>query len=297
MGLIQENTKWVLFLSSSEEDPEHRHILDIAYGIFSLENSGVHQSDIHIYIDGHDRETILELISTATSYNYNIKVTDDFFTDNQYNNYENMVIFVTGHGSINGIDHNPPITPYQLLNTIKSTPNLLKSIVYLGQCYAGVFNYIGAGRAHGKESQRSADVIFIGATNLHESLSTSTTESCLNGDVSWVANLFLLHVFKWISSPIDVDGDNKKTIIDSYKYAGVSSNAMNKGIKIRSFVNSMKLHSQWTIAQNTHASSPTTQNELSLKAITEQYVGELTINYTHQECWILNAIPAQFIEI
>lgn len=296
MGLIKENTKWVLFLSCSQADPEHRHIIDIAYGIFCLENAGVAPENIFIYIDGQDRDTINQLISISTSFQYQIETCEAFF-HNENNKYDNMVMFVTGHGSINGIDHQPPITPYHLLDSIKSTPNLSKSIVYLGQCYAGIFNYIGAGRAHGKTDQKPADVIFIGATNLHESLSTSTTENFPNGEITWVANLFLLHVFKWISTPLDVDGDGKKTIIDSYKYAGVSSNTMNKGIKIRSFVNSMKLHSQWVAAQGFHEASPSAQSELSLKAISEQYIGELTVNYTHQECWILNAIPAQFLEI
>ncbi|WP_238483045.1 hypothetical protein, partial [Rahnella perminowiae] len=291
------NTKWVLFLASDAPDPEDRHVRDLLFGIHCLESSGINPADIYIYIDGQNMGMINQWISTGTNNQYNVLTVNDFFASSAQNTYENMVLFVTGHGSMNGISSPQPITPFMLLQCIKSTPNLKQAVVYLGQCYAGTFNYIGAGRGQTYHGTKGPDVIFIGATNLHESLSSSTTEALLAGNASWIANLFLLHVFKWFFNPIDVDGDGQLTIMDSYKYAGVSSNSMNKTIKIQSFVNSIGLHAQWTTAKSAHSAAPSPQTQLVLDAVQAQYVTELTINYTHQECWILNAIPAQSISI
>jgi predicted lipase len=106
-----------------------------------------------------------------------------------------------------------------------------------------------------------------------------------------------LHVFKWISSPIDVDGDGNDTIIDSYKYAGIMSNNANKNVKANSFINSIQLHKDWLDATDNYNRDPTITNDVALKAATKKFENELGIHYTHQECWILNSIPAQEIEI
>jgi hypothetical protein len=183
MSLIKSKTKWVLFLSASTI-PEDRHIMDLAFGVQSLETAGINPTDIYIYIDGQDRGLISQLISTGTARTYAIKESKDFFLDQTKNTYENIVIFITGHGSIDGIDAPQPITPYALLRSIKSTPSLKNAIVYLGQCHAGIFNYIGAGRRVGQAGAAEPDVILIGATNLHESLSSSTQENLVNGPTS-----------------------------------------------------------------------------------------------------------------
>jgi len=296
MSLINGSTRWVLFLSASNE-PEDRHIFDLAFGLYCLTTAGINLSDIFIYVDGKNRAWINSIIANGSSTGVTIKESKDFFSDQAANKYENMVMFVTGHGSLSGIDSSLPITPYKMLHCLKSSPNLVKAVVYLGQCYAGTFNYIAAGKKPNAQGVYDPDVIFMGATNLHDSVSSSTTEQFAGGPLAWVANLFLLHVFKWICVPVDVDGDGKFTIMDAYKYAGASSNGLNKNIKARSFVNSIGHHSRWVAAQNAHAAAPTPQNQLALSAIQVQYELELGVLYTHQECWILNSIPAQQIEI
>ncbi|MEA5105176.1 hypothetical protein [Pantoea sp. S18] len=292
MGLFTANTKWVLFLSSHDE-PEDRHITDLAHGVFCLESKGIKKESIAVYIDGKNRRNIEKLFSVGTSNAYTIKSTDTFFSDSAQNTYENIVMFVTGHGNSNGLDSSPPITPYKLLDSLKSTPELKKAVIYLGQCFAGVFNYLPAGK-RGKEDK---DVIFMGATSLHESLSTSTTENVNGIDLPWVANQFLLHVFKWISSPQDIDGDGKNTVIDSYKYAGISSNMMNRRTKILSFVDAVNIHEQWQFAKKDHEQDVADADKLlTFRALDQQYYSKLNINYIHQECWILNSVPAQQIE-
>ncbi len=295
MGLIKSNTKWVLFLSANP-DSEHRHILDLAFGLHCLESAGIGQGDIFIYIDGNDRNFVAQWMANGSKNSYVIKQSSDFFTDQANNTHENMVMFVTGHGSIYGIDAQKPITPHALLKGIKNTPGLKHAILYLGQCYAGVFNYIGAGKKVSATGIVEPDLIIMGATNLHESLSSPTQEVLANGPMTWAANLFLLHMFKWLSNPMDVDGDGKITVMDSYKYAGAMSNLANKTMKIQTFVRSVELHDKWNVAKETHANNPTPHSQLLYDALTAQYENLLDVRYIHQECWILNAIPAQFIE-
>lgn len=295
MSLKNEQTKWVLFLACSGE-PETRHILDLAFGLHCLELAGIDPKDIFVYIDGQDRSSIWQWLSTGTKNNYTVKQSKDFFADQTNNTHHNLVMFVTGHGGISGIDAQTPISPYMLLKCIKESPSLIKAVLYLGQCQAGIFNYIGAGKNFAPPGGSAPDVIIVGATNLHDSLSSATQEQLANNPVNWLANLFLLHVFKWISKPIDVDGDGRCTVIDSYKYAGAMANSLNRDIKIGSFVRSFDLHEKWKIASNDHANQGTLQTKIALKAATSQYETELGVRYTHQESWILNAVPAQLLE-
>ena len=102
MGLITERTRWVLFLSA-EKNPEWRHIMDLAHGIYCLERAGVNISDISIYIDGDDRSIIESAIESGTSSSFLIKETRDFFDDMSTNTHDNIVMFITGHGCPNGI--------------------------------------------------------------------------------------------------------------------------------------------------------------------------------------------------
>jgi hypothetical protein len=293
MSLIKGGTRWVLFLSSSAE-PDHRHVSDLAFGLQCLESVGILSSDIYVYIDGKDRNLLSQLMANGSKSAITIKESKDFFSDQKNNSYASLVMFVTGHGSIKGIDAPQPITPYALLSSIKASPNLQQAAVYLGQCHAGIFNYMRVGRD--KSGGNDPEVIFIGATNLHESISSPTQEALIVGPFSWVANLFLLHVFKWIANPVDVDGDGKLTVMDSYKYAGVLSNDKNKNMKALSFVRSIDLHEKWVTARQADSANSTLQTQLALTAVQTQYESELAVRYVHQECWILNSIPAQQVE-
>jgi len=169
---------------------------------------------------------------------------------------------------------------------------LKNAVVYLGQCFAGIFNYMPAGSKKDDE----VNAIFIGATNLYESLSSATTEKLVGGDASWSANLFLLSVFKWLTNKVDVDGDGKLTVMDSYKYAGVHSNAINKEIKRALFIHSFELHGKWDAAKQDLKNNPSLAAMLAFQAIDQKYLSILDIRYVHQECWILNSVPAQVIE-
>lgn len=293
MSLLTQKTKWVLFLS--DPDPELRHMVDLAFGVKCLEGAGVNSEDIFIYVDGHPAQ-VSGALALGSDFPYEVKAADAFFTESTLNAYENMVMFVTGHGSPQGIHGAVPITPSRLVSTIKSMPNLNNAIVYLGQCYAGLFNYVNAGSESG-----SAGIIFIGATNLHESMSFGTTEQFLHQSFTWSANLFLLHIFKWISSPSDVDGDGRVTVMDSYKYAGVHSNMFNKHFKTQCFSAMVDQHHEYKHLEaiaGVSTGDPIIDmtNRVNLQAAHAKYQNSLGAHYVHQECWILNSRPAQQIE-
>lgn len=298
-NLSKCRTKWVLMLGASKS-PEHRHILDLAFGIYALESRGIKQEDIFIYVDGPDRAFIEGLLNLgSTNGAYKAKTTSAFFSDQAANDYEAVVIFVTGHGSINGIDAVTPITPHRLVQTLKSSPRLNCAIVYLGQCHAGIFNYLRAGRKSApSNASQDAEIILIGATNLHESLSTPTSEKMNSPTpVPWAANLYLLHVFKWFMMPMDVDGDGRMTIMDSYKYAGATANGHNKAAKMWATREMHNLYQQICTAESANLSNPSPTSALHLAALKKKYEHCLTIGHVHQEGWILNSIPAQTIYI
>lgn len=295
MSLIGGNTKWVLFLSA-QNDSEIRHIADLTFGVLCLEKAGVNISDIEIYIDGSDRASIENFLKSGTASQFNLKESKDFFTDQANNTHENLVMFVTGHGGPEGIDAATPVTPHTLLNCLKSSPGLKHAVVYLGQCYAGIFNYIGAGSKKKEDGEADPEIIFLGATNLHESLSLHTTEDFLSGPFSWFANTFLLFAFKWLSSPVDIDGDGKFTIMDSYKYAGVWSNMANKAMKTNALIASSDLQAKFLAAKQAFDANQNPMTDLALQAAHKNYSNRASLLYVHQECWVLNAIPSQRIE-
>ncbi|ROS15884.1 hypothetical protein EDF82_0993 [Raoultella sp. BIGb0399] len=296
MSLRTERTKWVLFLPCSQPVADQRHVMDLVYGVFCLERAGISPNDIFIYIDSPS-QNYNGFFGLASAHPFIARPSSDFFSDLMFNDYANLVMFVSGHGGPKGMDGPQPITPSQLLNALKNAPNLDKAIIYLGQCYAGTFNYVNAGKGRGQ----GPEIIIAGATNLHESLSLSTTEQFIAMEFPWYANVFLLHVFKWMSSPFDVDGDGAYTIMDSYKHAGMYSNYYNKAYKTSGFMKIVDAHHEYKrlkeIADtDTGDVGTNTQNGLDCKAKYEIYTNQLDLHYIHQESWILNSRPAQLIE-
>ncbi|MFS1813507.1 hypothetical protein [Escherichia coli] len=297
MSLRSERTRWVMFLPCSKAAVEFRHVVDLVFGVMCLEKAGINPDDISIYIDSPSMNYD-GAFALASRYPFKSKPSAVFFNDLNDNTYDNIVMFVTGHGGPHGLDAQKPIPPSQLLKALKEAPNLKNAVVYLGQCYAGTFNFVGAG----KRNEFEADVILIGATNLNESLSSGTSETFANGVVfPWSANIFLLHVFKWMSSPTDIDGDGLYTVMDSYKHAGIYTNYVNKRIKNEGFSDIIDMHAECNRLKalasiETGDFNVDFKNKMEFDAKKSQFDNLLTIHHTHQECWILNSRPAQKIE-
>ncbi len=300
MYLCNENTCWVFFLTSNEIKIESRHIIDIIYGVHVLLHKGISRQNIIAIIDG-------PLPDIAEDYEYLEKIISIKYVQNipqivRKNKFENLVLFVTGHGGIDGLPYVTSIKPFHFLNCIRRIKQLRNAIIYMGQCYAGIFHYMSVQSRHDEhKKQLSPEIIVIGATNLFTSISTSKSYS-LNADGrTWPANLFLYYVFEWISNPKDIDGDGKYTVIDSYKYAGAKTNQeytyrknylflliLEIQKKINDIEEKLKFHSK--------ESSIYKKLELEKKAEILNFSQKSEIYFNHQEPWILNSMPAQLIE-
>ncbi len=279
MTLFSDDTLW-LFLLASSGIPEPRHIYDITNGVCQLEKKGIKPENIRLLIDG-DNYTISKYLDLhIRSSSYIVSNSSSLKDIVKNSSYKNIVVFVTGHGGFeDGIDAPSPIRPYDLLDRLRCNEVTENIVIYLGQCYAGVFNYVDVSNA--------PRTVIVGATNLYPSI------SCPAEDCGWSANLFLYNLFKWISNPIDIDGDGKFTVMDSYKYAAAETNNYcykYKGITLQSILEI--LDEQKKLRKNDN----TIENCLRLKELENILLEQQSIHYNTQEPWILNANPAQKIE-
>ena len=277
MRLLSDDTLWIFLLASSKE-AEVRHIYDIAFGVTCLYQRNINSDNIKLIIDGDDF-TIRSHLNQFPNFpmkSYYIFSSKDLKTIIQNSSHKNIVLFVTGHGNFEeGIDAPHPIKPYNLLNSVKCGKNTQNIVLYLGQCYAGIFNYL--------DVKGTPIIIIVGATNLYPSISYQFP------DISWQANLFLLNLFKWIKSPNDIDGDGKTTVMDSFKYAGAETNRYCQLYK------SLCLSRSIEILEEMRSLDKEKEN-LKRLALQEELSSMQNIHYNSQEPWILNAIPAQLIE-
>lgn len=294
MSLLAEQTNWILFLGAQDE-PAERHILDVVFGIYCLEGRGIDPRTISVFVDGTDRQRIQNLIALGSNFNYDVKHTKDVTSHLSANKYENVVMFVTGHGGAEGIDAPVPIKPFALFQSFREAPNLKKAVIYLGQCYAGTFNYMNVRAEYDEEEKLLVPpLIVVGATSLFTSISTPTQEMFLTAPKPWQANLFLLHLFKWIRNPTDVDGDGRLTVMDSFKYAGLMTNDSYKTVKSNLFVTPFAKLGEMEQVKKAIAARPSDPNlRLKFAAVTKEYEDVLQIQFNHQESWILNSVPAQ----
>lgn len=304
MSLLTERTKWI-FLLTSKDDPEERHIYDIAFGIACIESKGITPKSISIFIDCVNKTRTASLLGVASSYHYTFKPSADLFTELSTNDFDNIILFVTGHGSIEGLHGSPSIKPFPLFSAIKKAPGLKLAVAFFGQCYAGIFNYMSIGEKKDEKGNLiEPPIIVIGATNLFNSISSPTTENFHVGQKSWQANLFLLNLFRWIVKPLDIDGDDKYTVMDAYKFAGAFSNDNYKKIKSEAFsipfkfINEIKAIDKELekIPKKDPPDSKALALQLDKRAIIIKYRNSLDIQFNHQESWILNTIPSQDIE-
>ena len=283
MGLISENTCW-LFMLPSTTSVEQRHVYDIAFGVHVLLQRDVSIENIVLLIDGCTPSLLTSTFSALSVPVPNrVYSTGYYFQLLKENIYNNIVIFITGHGSINGIDSVIPIKPYDFYNALKTSPNLNKAVIYFGQCEDGICNYVSL--KTDKENFNGSKIVAIGASGLHNSLSSS---SIIEGGM-WSANVFLARLFSWIKNPIDVDGDGKFSVIDSYKYATIFTHNDCKKIEhdyeIKNAKSKLALSLlKEELEEKRKKGNLTADEELQIKAL------ETTINniYFDQVPWILN---------
>ena len=227
MGLMSNRTRWFFILPSSTE-AEERHMYDIAFGIKVLLSKNVLYQNIVVIIDRFSQAKIEGVFSKLE-----VKLPSEIFDTTKIddllvnNTYKNAVVFITGHGSPKGLDSIQPIKPYNLYKKFQVTENFKRVIFYFGQCYAGIFNYMPLSTHLGLTDNRKCNIIAVGGTGLFPSISSSLTYR----DVTWSANIFLAYVFQWLSVNEDIDGDDRLSVMDSFKSAAINTNEALKEIK------------------------------------------------------------------
>lgn len=219
---------------------------------------------------------------------------DDFMNlpNTHFQSYDNTIFFVLGHGSPFGLklSSNTYLSPSVLVNKIKDNQNVKNSVLFVGQCYSGIFNYLQAKN----EDKNKQQLIIIGATELHMSLSSSIQHSN-----PWCANLFYFYLFNWLGQPFDMDGDGYCSILDAYKYTGAFMNQHIKSITENCLSKYMSLYTEKTKLENQllHTNSKNKKNDLllNIKLKTDEMKDELSYFTVKQDAWVLNANHARII--
>lgn len=271
---------------------ELRHVEDIIFAVASLRKKGISDQDIYIFDDYSKRDILYSQLSIESRL-YNLK---DFKAILESIDMEFAVVLVTGHGSCNGIPINEDefISPDLLTKSLRQIKNLKRAVVILGQCYAGVFNYI--------ETYNEPKLVVMGATNLHLSLSSQiklqSPVKLNDGKIleSWGANFFIYYLMEWILNPLDMDGDGRFTVTDAYKYSGYKSNQKlidSKG----QFSVTMDNWLFGGLQQCRALQSGAETERLKAMAIARQIEQNLQILHMQQEPWLLNANESRTIEI
>lgn len=276
---ITEGSKFI-FIATSQSYIEDRFLYDINYGIGVLKSRGVANENITVILD-------IAIGTWIGKYNNMKDVV--FSTSAKLNSLienaecKNLFIVSSCHGSLNGIDAVTPIKPFSLNQAVKNNKHAENILVFLGQCYAGIFNFMDV-------RDKEKNIVYIGATDINASLSSMLT-GC-----GWVANIAVVAFFRWIENPRDVDGDGVFSVTDLYKFVSCFTNDVTNQIEKQ---------------QTSHlidASVSLRLEEMRLSAlgfknpfmsIIAKDAMEAIKNYTvpHQNTWILNAIAASNMKL
>jgi hypothetical protein len=271
------NTTW-LFISSSEEE---RHLLDIVFGYQTLVAIGVDPSRIYIFVDHPLPDIHLNPYGISR-----IHALEDIRADViQVASTENVVLIVGGHGSHQGLGSGH-LTADQILKWVRTIPNIELGLIVLTQCYAGIFNFLDA--------LSSPKLVFIGATNLHPSVSIAIRlpdamplADGSRGNDAWSANIFSLGFFHWLRRPLDIDGDGATNLLDAYKFSGVFSSEELRSNKCHTYQRIQQLYEELRDRERIAESDVALQFDMG--AIRTRLQQELVFLNIHQEPWLLNA--------
>lgn len=293
MCLISEKTNWLFILTDPKDSAEERHIIDVAYGVFCLESIGIAPEQITLIIDA-DKDVVSSVMADASEFPYQVHKSAELYDILGNITAENLVIFVTGHGCANGIPvKNGNIKPFPFINAIRKISNLKCGVVYLGQCFAGIFHYsdVQEEKDPTTNKQIAPPVVIVGATNLHESYSGAAKIKFRERERIWSANIFLYCLFFWFVHLADVDGDGKYTVMDSYRFAATYANDSHRNIIVKLYKNLPFLASKVEEAEKAKDAGDT--QKLDYVAADAEYRKMLSIVFSRQDSWILNAQVAQ----
>lgn len=281
---LTEHTKFLFIAISSKQNEEVKDIdrfsTDLFHVIRVLESKGVDKANMEIVSDWDD----------ANWANHNLGdinriLPNDACAHIQNIDCENLFIIVSCHGGPKGIGVNGLIRPHNLISAIKGNANIVNCISILGQCYAGVFNYTNV-------ADQNKKIIYIGATGLRSGFSILRTWNQPPA-VSWSANVLVYYLAEWLENPEDVDNDGVFSVMDMYKYATCYTNLLTNKAEID--LTSKYIEEKIRIEYSKQQNGGVLDKQLQLDHDANEEL--LAYIFLHQECWILNAVPASSLTI
>lgn len=283
---LTEHTKFLFIAVSSKQNESQADIdrfsTDISLVVRVLEKKGVLRTDMEIVSDWKDadwnNQNIGDIIRIAPQDAYNhIQNTD----------CDNLFIISSCHGGLDGIGENGLIRPHNLIEAIKGNVHLQNCVALFGQCHAGVFHYSNL-------VAPPKNIVYIGAAGLRSGISTGMRfTSPPDIDVTWSANVFVYFLAKWFDTPKDVDNDGNYSVMDLYKSVTDQTNAVTEFLEKRD--TKQYLETKVKIEYKKQQIN----GPLDLQTQLEEQANEKLLEsiYSHQDCWILNAVAASLMII
>ncbi len=185
MSWLGLETLWIFYSGSSEIN----HIRDIQYAVGCLSRAGVNLNQIVVFVlaniipnfDSLKIKTVFDVCDFEVNFvKKNLSSTHVFFT-------------ATGHGHMRGLDfilstgQHAFVAPSQLMSIVRAIRGIEFGIVLLGQCMAGIFNFVEAKKTN------EAELCIIGATNIESSLNFWIDARYKDMHL----NFFLANFFDW----------------------------------------------------------------------------------------------------
>ena len=273
---ISSNTIF-LFIITSSRNVEDRFLYDAEYCIKSIRSKGVELANI---IVATDTEFNLVCAKCPAVNGVSFITSEQIPSTIENLQGDNLIVVTDCHGTIQGIDAKNTILPHTLTTALKNNPSIQNVLVFFGQCYAGIYNWVDIRHEH-------KNIVYIGATGFDTSLSYQ-----LNG-FTWCANISIIAFIEWVLNPIDIDGDGCLTVMDLYKFTAWLTNTVTDNIeKLQtSLLIDKKVEIKLAMLKDQEDTSD------DMKRL-EKAAIEALENYIvpHQTPWLLNAFSAQQIQ-
>jgi hypothetical protein len=293
MRLLDPSTQWVFIASSIEP----RHFYDLVNAARILISRGIPSSKITFFCDyGNASSEFASMISDGYLF-HSCSALSNF--REHLDSSSKLVVVVSGHGNMLGISYMDSAGHQSALRTEEWIQYIRQSgkrecLIVLTQCYAGVANYADC---RDKEAGQGCEFCIIGGTGLHVSISSLSSLPIYSNSGAvllpgWVANLFMASFFRWIETPVDIDGDGSLTVLDAFRFAGASSSQELVSVRFHAFIEAQKkLPEYLEIIRNPNSSTLDSDNAASAAYRLTSLLSE------PHEPWILNAHFARRIVI
>ena len=274
---IRSNTIF-LFITTSSNNIEDRFLYDTEYCIKNILAKGVKLANIIVATDANF-DLVCAKCPAISGVNF---ITSQQVTSTiEQLNSDNLIVVANCHGSIQGIDAQNAILPHAITEALKNNQSFQNILVFFGQCYAGIYNWVDIRHDH-------RNIVYIGATGFNTSL------SCELKNTTWCANISVMAFLNWVLNPIDIDGDGCQTVMDLFKYIAYVTNSVTHEIEKQQTTRLIDKIAEFKLLDMLKQQGDTSEEMKQL----EKAAVEALKNYSvpHQDPWLLNAFSAQQIQ-